>query len=99
MNEIGSKQDMPGTSAWDSVEPVPITHHDMSILVPTPIKMTPQMNMVEHPSHQHHNVVPIMPQTPHVSSLIISDYYYSFRENSLIFLELSCLLTLLLLPS
>lgn len=68
MNDIG-KQDMPSTSAWDSVTvpPVNISHEAMPIVVPTPIKMVPTMSM-EHPVVP----VPLMPQTPHVCSIFES---------------------------
>ena len=63
MNEISGKQEvLPSTSAWDTVQQVPLTHDNMSIIVPTPIKMAPPI-AIDHPAAP----LPIMPQTPHVS--------------------------------
>lgn len=60
MNEISGKQELPSTSAWDTVQQVPLTHDSMSIIVPTPIKMAPPIG-IDHPAVP----LPIIPQTPH----------------------------------
>lgn len=60
---MNDKGDMPSTSAWDGTpmqQTVTIPHE---VLVPTPIKMVPQMSLDPHVVP----AVPLMPQTPHVS--------------------------------
>ncbi|KAJ4442041.1 hypothetical protein ANN_11907 [Periplaneta americana] len=66
MNDISGKQELASTSSWDvvsQVSPLPQHHNDnMSVLVPTPIKIPPVGldSVIAHPSPG-----PQIPQTPH----------------------------------
>lgn len=68
MNDISGKQDLASTSSWDAVTqvtPLAHTHHhdNLSVLVPTPIKMSPAVGL--DPAMAHPPSVPQMPQIPH----------------------------------
>lgn len=74
MNDISGKQDLASTSSWDAVTqvtPLAHTHHhdNLSVLVPTPIKMSPAVGL--DPAMAHPPSVPQMPQIPHVSIISI----------------------------
>ncbi|XP_049949039.1 mRNA (2'-O-methyladenosine-N(6)-)-methyltransferase [Schistocerca serialis cubense] len=67
MNDIGGKQEIPSTSTWEAVaqvQPLSHPHHpeNLSVLVPTPIKIPPGVDLEN--AMPHTAPLPQIPQTP-----------------------------------